>query len=195
MFFDRLLKLTSLKSRLLNGSSFTQLYSQEKLPLHKFRREGAMLSPLIAGLLAACGGGGGGGVLPLGSSGGGAGSFEPTTDDFNFYVLDGAIEGAVVYIDENGNGEVDSGDTRFVRDGDDVVLHIRVKGTDTLYTVSQTEWDGVARQLIDSDNVARDLPKLLSPVPISPQPAIGPKTGDPQLQIKPPESKKYLFVQ
>ena len=58
MFFDRLFTLTSLKARLLGSSSFAQLYSAERLPLHKFRREGAMLSPLIAGLLAACGGGG-----------------------------------------------------------------------------------------------------------------------------------------
>ena len=58
MFFDRLFTLTSLKARLLGSSSFAQLYSAERLPLHKFRREGAMLSPWIAGLLAACGGGG-----------------------------------------------------------------------------------------------------------------------------------------
>lgn len=60
MFFDRLLKLQSLKFRLLGSTSFAQLYSAERLPLHKFRKEGAMLSPLIAGLLGACGGGGGG---------------------------------------------------------------------------------------------------------------------------------------
>lgn len=60
MFFDCLFTLTPLKARLLGSSSFAQLYSAERLPLHKFRREGAMLSPLIAGLLAACGGGGGG---------------------------------------------------------------------------------------------------------------------------------------
>lgn len=60
MFFDRLFTLVSLKSRLLNSTSFSQLYSGERLPLSKFRKEGAMLSPLIAGLLPACGGGGGG---------------------------------------------------------------------------------------------------------------------------------------
>ena len=58
MFFDRLLKLQTLKFRLLGSTSFAQLYSAERLPLRKFRKEGAMLSPLIAGLLAACGGGG-----------------------------------------------------------------------------------------------------------------------------------------
>lgn len=57
MFFDRLLKLQTLKFRLLGSTSFAQLYSAERLPLRKFRKEGAMLSPLIAGLLAACGGG------------------------------------------------------------------------------------------------------------------------------------------
>lgn len=65
MFFDRLFTLVSLKSRLMNSSSFSQLYSKERLPLHSFRKEGAMLTPLIAGLLAACGGGGGGGVVPI----------------------------------------------------------------------------------------------------------------------------------
>lgn len=68
MFFDRLLKLTTLKTRLLSGTSFSQLYSAENLPLRKFRKEGAMLSPLIAGLLAACGGGGGG-IIPIGGAG------------------------------------------------------------------------------------------------------------------------------
>ena len=57
MFYDRLLLITSLKSRLLSSSSFSQLYTSEKLPLRKFRREGLSLTPLIAGLLAACGGG------------------------------------------------------------------------------------------------------------------------------------------
>lgn len=69
MFFDRLLKLQTLKFRLLGSTSFAQLYSAERLPLRKFRKEGAMLSPLIAGLLAACGGGGGG-VIPIGSGSG-----------------------------------------------------------------------------------------------------------------------------
>lgn len=102
MFFDRLLKLTSLKSRLLNATSFSQLYSQEKLPLSKFRREGAMLSPLIAGLLAACGGGGGGAV-PIGG-GGGARPRGEGEDGFTLFVLDGAIEGAKVFIDINEDG-------------------------------------------------------------------------------------------
>ena len=57
MFFDRLFTLVSLKSRLLNSSSFSQIYSKERLSLRKFRVEGATLTPLIAGLLAACGGG------------------------------------------------------------------------------------------------------------------------------------------
>ncbi len=103
MFFDRLLKLTTLKTRLLSGTSFSQLYSQEKLPLRKFRKEGAMLSPLIAGLLAACGGGGGG-IIPIGGAapregdGDGTGSGETPTSSFSFYVLDGAIEGADVQV-------------------------------------------------------------------------------------------------
>ncbi len=48
MFFDRLFTLVSLKSRLLNSSSFSQLYSNERLPLRSFLKEGAMLTPLIA---------------------------------------------------------------------------------------------------------------------------------------------------
>ena len=99
MFFDRLLKLQTLKFRLLGSTSFAQLYSAENLPLKKFRREGATLSPLIAGLLAACGGGGGGGVIPIGSGptpqGGNNNDGAPS---FSFYVLDGAIEGAAVKV-------------------------------------------------------------------------------------------------
>ena len=68
MFFDRLLKLQTLKFRLLGSTSFAQLYSAERLPLRKFRKEGAMLSPLIAGLLAACGGGDGNETLIAGSN-------------------------------------------------------------------------------------------------------------------------------
>lgn len=97
MFFDRLLKLQTLKFRLLGSTSFAQLYSAERLPLRKFRKEGAMLSPLIAGLLAACGGGGGG-VVPIGSSR--TPDPEPTEGEatFNLYVLDGATEGARVRV-------------------------------------------------------------------------------------------------
>ena len=103
MFFDRLMTLISLKSRLLNSSSFSQLYTKELLPLSKFRKEGAMLSPLIAGSLAACGGGGG--VVPIGGGSrtirfeGGEGSdvtaFDATGSD---------IEGAVFYYDLNNDG-------------------------------------------------------------------------------------------
>ena len=71
MFFNHLFSLTTLKNRLLNATSFSQVYSGEKLPLHKFRKEGAMLSPLIAGLLAACGGGGGVVLTAPGTSSGG----------------------------------------------------------------------------------------------------------------------------
>lgn len=83
MFFDRLFTLTSLKARLLGGSSFSQLYSGERLPLHKFRREGAMLTPLIAGLLAACGGGDGNDVL-IGGAGADSMKGGPGADMFVF---------------------------------------------------------------------------------------------------------------
>ena len=111
MFFDRLFNLTSLKARLLGGTSFTQLYSAERLPLHKFRREGAMLTPLIAGLLAACGGGGGG-VVPIGAttSGGGGDRDDDVTAgrDITITVSKGLVEGAQVYLDRNGNGEAEA---------------------------------------------------------------------------------------
>lgn len=51
MFFDRLFNLTSLKALLLGGTSFTQLYSAERLPLHKFRREGAMCFMAMQGVI------------------------------------------------------------------------------------------------------------------------------------------------
>ena len=106
MFYDRLLLITSLKSRLLSSSSFSQLYTSEKLPLRKFRREGLSLTPLIAGLLAACGGGTT--YVPIGD-------LDPKTNNKNAgdgvgYVDDGAVEGAHVFIDNNNDGIFNSGD-------------------------------------------------------------------------------------
>lgn len=127
MFFDRLLKLQTLKFRLLGSSSFTQLYSAERLPLRKFRKEGAMLSPLIAGLLAACGGGGGG-VVPIRSGGDSPGPTErDDPDDIIREVIDAServgsradeafttfdvtgsdIAGAALYFDPNADGVLD----------------------------------------------------------------------------------------
>ena len=80
-------------------------------------------------------------------------------------------------------------DIRFVRNEHGAPeLHIRVKGSDTLYTVSQTDWANIAPKLIDSDNVARDLPKLLTPV-LVPQSSIRPKIGGPQPQVNPIDSE------
>ena len=148
MFFDRLLKLTSLKSRLLNGSSFTQLYSQEKLPLHKFRREGAMLSPLIAGLLAACGGGGGG-VLSLGGGGG--------RDIYNPGKNDKAVDKLIF------SGRNFSGNT--LATADDVknfeTAYDEIHLTDYFWweVVMQRESDSVARlQIIADGNFITGLP-------------------------------------
>lgn len=51
MFFDRLFKLQSLKFHLLGSTSFVQ--NAQQFSPGKFRKEGAMLSPLIAELKAA----------------------------------------------------------------------------------------------------------------------------------------------
>lgn len=112
MFFNHLFSLTTLKNRLLNTTSFSQVYSGEKLPLHKFRKEGAMLSPLIAGLLAACGGGGGSVIVGGTGPTDGGGTPDEGQGNFTVHVSDGPIEGASIYIDTNGNGQVDAGDTR-----------------------------------------------------------------------------------
>ncbi len=127
MFFDRLFKLTSLKSILLNSTSFSQVYSEERLPLRKLRREGMMLSPLIAGLLAACGGGGGGGgviivetTTTVPGTGGGTGG--TAAGSFTVFVLDGAVMGATVYVDTNGNGRLDAGEEIGVSDADGAVV-------------------------------------------------------------------------
>ena len=110
MFFNHLFSLTTLKNRLLNATSFSQVYSGEKISLHKFRKEGAMLSPLIAGLLAACGGSGSV-LVGAGNSSDGGTPGDGGPSDFTLYVTDGPIEGAKVYIDRNGSGEIDDGDT------------------------------------------------------------------------------------
>lgn len=104
MFFDRLLKLQTLKFRLLGSTSFAQLYSAERLPLRKFRKEGTMLSPLIAGLLAACGGGGGGGVIPIGRGPDPLEGDESVPGQTIFDATGSQIEGAKFYVDANSDG-------------------------------------------------------------------------------------------
>ena len=66
MFFDIRSKQSALKAQLLGTTSFTQIDKQDRLNSGSLRRrELSTLTPLIAGLLAACGGGGGGGVFPV----------------------------------------------------------------------------------------------------------------------------------
>ena len=107
MFYDRLLLITSLKSRLLSSSSFSQLYTSEKLPLRKFRREGLSLTPLIAGLLAACGGGTT--YVPIGDVKVIGGGGDAGDGYVRVYVRKGVVEGAQVFIDSNNDGDYDKG--------------------------------------------------------------------------------------
>lgn len=102
MFFDRLFKLQSLKFHLLGSTSFVQ--NAQQFSPGKFRKEGAMLSPLIAGLLAACGSGSSDyTVLVLrdgpGSTEGGDRELPPQPD-FTVSVADGPIWGARIYTDD-----------------------------------------------------------------------------------------------
>lgn len=133
MFYDRLLKISSLKIRLLASTSFAPLHSFQKLPLAKLRREGLTLTPLIAGLLAACGGStkyvpvGDVVLVPSGdgsgdgSDGGSGGPF--AASDFTVHVTDGTIEGAQVFIDNDGDGVLGLGDVDLgVTDATGVVL-------------------------------------------------------------------------
>ncbi len=114
------------KSALLKSTSFSPLTSWQKifdafemidtgrkrLSQKRVLRAELSITPLLAGLLAACGGdttyipvGGGSGTFP---GGGGPGQFNAL--DFNLYVADGVVEGARVYVDTNGNGVIDSAD-------------------------------------------------------------------------------------
>ena len=74
---------------------------------HKQVRLGAGLSPLALLTLAACGGGGGGG-----QSGGGGGSFSVGGN-----VIKGPLSNALVGLDYNGDGVVDSTTVRTGTDG------------------------------------------------------------------------------
>lgn len=128
MFFDRLFKLQSLKFHLLGSTSFVQ--NAQQFSPGKFRKEGAMLSPLIAGLLAACGSGSSDyTVLVLrdgpGSTEGGDRELPPQPD-FTVSVADGPIWGARIYTDdgehvgttdENGQAQI-----LIEHEGDDTII-------------------------------------------------------------------------
>ncbi len=130
MFLDR----RFLQNKLLSSSSFTPL---DTLNLNREKSLKLMsspytLSPILAVLLAACGGGGtvrvpvyltdpdnqnprpdGPGEPPVRPDGpgvgpGGDGDFN--AQPFDIFVADGIIEGARVYVDINGNGQIDEGD-------------------------------------------------------------------------------------
>ena len=67
MFFDIRSRQSALKAQLMGTTSFTPIDKQGRLPSGSLRRrEISTLTPLIAGLLAACGGGSD--VLPIGGS-------------------------------------------------------------------------------------------------------------------------------
>lgn len=179
MFFDRLFTLVSLKSRLLNSTSFSQLYSGERLPLSKFRKEGAMLSPLIAGLLAACGGGGGGPIpgprvtetetiirtreiekivpgdppVTTGDDDDGDGV---SGRDITIAVRKGLVEGAEVYLDRNGNGEVDPGEHIGTTDSDGEVHYLlkpEEEGKEFIVKFTENSFDLLRQEKVEDTTI------------------------------------------
>ncbi len=81
--------------KLLNASELLSASKQSKK--HKLKAE-VSITPLLAALLAACGSDNGN--VTVGGN--------TDSQSFDFYVLDGTIEGARVYVDENDNGEIDT---------------------------------------------------------------------------------------
>lgn len=179
MFFDRLFTLVSLKSRLLNSTSFSQLYSGERLPLSKFRKEGAMLSPLIAGLLAACGGGGGGPIPgprvtetetiirtreiekivpgdPVPTGGGDDDGDGVSGRDITIAVRKGLVEGAEVYLDRNGDGEVDPGEHIGTTDSDGEVHYLlkpEEEGKEFIVKFTENSFDLLRQEKVEDTTI------------------------------------------
>ncbi len=113
------------KNALLNSTSFSPLsywrklldmaeqlsaskQSKKRPRKYKLKAE-VSITPLLAALLAACSDTT---YVPVGGTLDGTNVTTPTGDEtpalpFNLYVLDGAVEGALVYVDENANGQRD----------------------------------------------------------------------------------------
>ncbi len=106
------------KNALLNSTSFSplsywrklldvseQLSASKRPKKHKLKAE-VSITPLLAALLAACSNEN----VPVRGTLDGTNVTTPTGNippqSFNLYVLDGAIEGALVYVDENNTGEI-----------------------------------------------------------------------------------------
>ncbi|MBL6761560.1 MAG: hypothetical protein ISQ19_02565 [PS1 clade bacterium] len=143
MFFDRLFKLQSLKFHLLGSTSFVQ--NAQQFSPGKFRKEGAMLSPLIAGLLAACGSGSSDyTVLVLrdgpGSTEGGDRELPPQPD-FTVSVADGPIWGARIYTDDGEHvGTTDeNGQAQILIEHEGKVLSVDLTGAFDTYTGEEFE--------------------------------------------------------
>ncbi len=81
-------------NKLKSGSALTQIS----------RRISLSLSPVMLGLLAACGSGKFSDDVYFGTLG-------ADVPDLDVYVVDGPVRGAVVYVDENNDGRIDAGDT------------------------------------------------------------------------------------
>ncbi len=115
------------KNALLNSTSFSPLsYWQKLLDMaeqlsaskqskkrprkYKLKAE-VSITPLLAALLAACSDTT---YVPIGGTLDGTNVTTPTGEipalPFYLYVLDGAVEGALVYVDENANGQRDTGE-------------------------------------------------------------------------------------
>lgn len=126
------------RAQLHQSTAFAPIQSQSPAA-PKWKQLHAPLSPILAGLLAACtidrtglptvtvvaadteepagdseneGGDGGGAGGSEDEGGGAGGSDDESLADFQVYALDGAIEGAKIYIDINSDGLIDAGDTR-----------------------------------------------------------------------------------
>ncbi len=109
---NSLLKNSLLKNSLLSSTTFSpKLKRGKQTKKNNLKAElsiTTLLAPLLAALLAACS------DTTYVSVGGTLNSSDDTTPEslaFNLYVLDGTIEGARVYVDENNNGQRDTNET------------------------------------------------------------------------------------
>ncbi len=125
---QKFVKSAFCKNALLNSTSFSPLnywrklldvaellsaskQSKKRPRKYKLKAE-VSITPLLAALLAACSNE----TVPVGGTLDGTNVTTPTGDEtpalpFDLYVLDGAVEGALVYVDENDNGAMDDNES------------------------------------------------------------------------------------
>ncbi len=156
------------KNALLNSTSFSplsywrkllnvseQLSASKRPKKHKLKAE-VSITPLLAALLAACSNEN----VPVRGTLDGTNVTTPTGNippqSFNLYVLDGAIEGARVYVDENNTGEIADNQTPIGTTGENGYVFIDAEYAGETFLIDASDaFDLFAAVRLPSDTFYR----------------------------------------